>query len=68
MHWGEIVDNVSTYAYLESSRLVIVFGFWRETHPYPDDLGKIFFTKMDPDEFVATVREALDVLAPGRKT
>lgn len=61
MQWGEIVDNVSKYAYLDDD-LVIVFAFWRRTHPFPDDLGKVFVARIPPDKFVATVEEAADLL------
>ncbi|MGA3525400.1 hypothetical protein [Melissospora conviva] len=61
MQWGETVDNVSTYAYLDDD-LVIVFAFWRADHPFPDDLGKVFVARIPPEEFVATVEEAADLL------
>jgi hypothetical protein len=61
MQWGETVDNVSKYAYLEDD-LVIVFAFWRPDHPSPDDLGKVFIARIPPEEFVATVEEAADLL------
>lgn len=61
MQWGETVDNVSTYAYLDDD-LVIVFAFWRATHPFPEDLGKVFVARIPPEEFVATVEEAADLL------
>ncbi|MET7751175.1 hypothetical protein [Micromonospora sp. NPDC005367] len=61
MQWGESVDNVSTYAYLDED-LVIVFAFWRADHPIPGDLGKVFVARIPPDEFVATVEEAADLL------
>ncbi|MEV1317811.1 hypothetical protein AB0J14_17220 [Micromonospora arborensis] len=61
MQWGEIVDNVSTYAYLDRD-LVILFAFWRAGHPFPDDLGKVFVTRIPPDDFAATVEEAADLL------
>ncbi|WP_435830344.1 hypothetical protein [Micromonospora echinospora] len=61
MRWGEIVDNVSTYAYLEND-LVVVFAFWRASHPFPEDLGKVFVARIPPDEFAAIVEEAVELL------
>ncbi|WP_433268366.1 hypothetical protein ACQPWR_09110 [Micromonospora vinacea] len=61
MKWGEMVDNVSTYAYLEDD-LVIVFAFWRASHPSPEDLGKVFVARIPPDEYATTVEEAADLL------
>lgn len=61
IQWGETVDNVSTYAYLEDD-LVIVFAFWRASHPFPEDLGKVFVARIPPDEFAVTVEEAADLL------
>jgi hypothetical protein len=61
MQWSEIVDNVSMYAYLDGD-LVMVFRFWRPTHPYPEDMGKVFVARIPPDEFATTVEEAADVL------
>lgn len=62
LQWGETVDNVSIYAYMEDDHLVIVFAFWRTNHPFPQDLGKTFFTRLSPEEFAATVEEAADLL------
>ncbi|MEU7826221.1 hypothetical protein [Catellatospora sp. NPDC049133] len=61
MVWSEILDNVSKYAYLDDD-LVIVFAFWRATHPSPEDLGKVFTARIPPDEFATTVQEAADLL------
>ncbi|MGC4750471.1 hypothetical protein ACLQ28_33105 [Micromonospora sp. DT201] len=61
LQWGEILDNVPRYAYLDGD-LVLVFSFWRPTHPLPDDLGAIFVATIAPDEFVATVLAAADLL------
>ncbi|WP_422735691.1 hypothetical protein ACN263_18755 [Micromonospora sp. WMMD729] len=61
LQWGEIVDNVSRYAYLDDD-LVIVFAFWRPDHPRPDDLGTVFVARIPPEEFVATVEDAADLL------
>lgn len=61
IQWSEILDNVSKYAYLDHD-LVIVFGFWRETHPFPEDLGKVFTVRIPPDAFATTVQEAADLL------
>jgi len=62
MHWSEILDNVSTYAYLDDD-LTIIFEFWRETHPTPEDLGRVFVTRIPPDRFVAIIEEATALLA-----
>ncbi|MET8123460.1 hypothetical protein [Micromonospora sp. NPDC005189] len=62
LRWGEIVDNVSTYAYLDQHELVIVFSFWRASHPSPEDLGKIFAVRILPGTFATTVEEANDLL------
>jgi hypothetical protein len=61
MEWGETVDNVSRYAYLDGD-LVLAFAFWRPTHPFPDDLGTIFVARLPPDEFVTTVLAAAELL------
>ncbi|WP_027345694.1 hypothetical protein [Hamadaea tsunoensis] len=61
MHWGETVDNLSCYAYLDEV-LVIVFAFWRTTHPDLDDLGKIFVTKIEPEEFAVILQGAADAI------
>jgi hypothetical protein len=64
MRWSETLDNLSAYAYLDND-LVIVFQFWRASHPFPEDLGKIFVAKIPSDEFVAIVEEAADLLDAG---
>ncbi len=62
LHWGETVDNVGSYVYADGDDLVIVFGFWRATHPFPEDLGKVFVARVPSDEFVAVIEEAADLL------
>jgi hypothetical protein len=64
MRWSETLDNVSAYAYLDDD-LVIVFQFWRTSHPFPEDLGKAFLARLPPDEFVEIVEEAADLLDAG---
>ena len=64
MRWSETLDNVSAYAYLDND-LVIVFQFWRASHPFPEDLGTVFVVRIPPDEFVAIVEEAADLLDAG---
>jgi hypothetical protein len=61
MQWSETVDNVSCYAYLHTD-LVIMFAFWRATHPFPEDLGRVFVARIPPEEFVATLLSAADFL------
>jgi hypothetical protein len=55
---------VSLYAYLDDD-LVIVFQFWRASHPFPEDLGKVFVATIRPDEFAAVVGAAADLLDAG---
>jgi hypothetical protein len=62
MHWGETVDNVSSYVYLDGDDLVIVFDFWREWHRFPEDLGKVFVARIPPDEFATILEDAADLL------
>ncbi|GIH19000.1 hypothetical protein [Rugosimonospora africana] len=62
MQWGETIDNVATYAYLDNNDLVIVFAFWREDHPFPEDLGKVFVARIPPDEFAVIAEQAADLL------
>ncbi|WP_028569320.1 hypothetical protein [Salinispora tropica] len=61
MQWGETVDNVVKYAYLDED-VVIVFAFWQADHPFPDDLGRVFVARIPPEEFMAAVEEAADLL------
>jgi hypothetical protein len=62
MRWGEIVDNVSRYAYCEGNYLVIVFAFWRPNHPVPNELGTVFVVKVRSDDFVTASEGAADLL------
>lgn len=64
MRWSEIVDNVSIYAYLDDD-LVIAFEFWREDHPFPEELGKVFAARIPPEKFVAVVEDATGLLDAG---
>jgi hypothetical protein len=64
MHWGETVDNVSSYAYLDDD-LVIVFRFWRAEHPFPEDLVTIFVARIPPDDFAASLDGAADLIDAG---
>jgi hypothetical protein len=67
MRWGETIDNVSRYAYLDGD-LVLVFAFWRPTHPVPQDRGKAFVARIPLDQLVTILEDAADVLdaEPGR--
>ncbi|MGW0215606.1 hypothetical protein ACWDXH_14570 [Micromonospora chokoriensis] len=64
MQWGETLDNVSAYAYLDGD-LVIVFQFWRVSHPFPTDSGQVHVATLPPDEFAAVVKGAADLLEAG---
>ncbi|MGK5683457.1 hypothetical protein [Actinoplanes sp. URMC 104] len=55
-HWDEVLDNVETYAWLDD-RLVIAC---RIRQPIRTD---VFVARVTPGEFVATVEEALGLLA-----
>ncbi|MFI7213304.1 hypothetical protein ACIBP4_17820 [Micromonospora maritima] len=59
MRWGETVDNLSSYAYLDDA-LVLVFAFWRSDPPGREQ--RIFAVTVSPDEFTATLDGALDLL------
>lgn len=61
MQWGEIVDNVSKYAYL-GDELVLVYAFWRPSHPLPEDRGKVLVARLRPDEFAAALERAADLM------
>jgi hypothetical protein len=54
MRWSEILDNVSTYAYLDDD-LVIVFEFWGE--------AQVFAARIPSEKFVAVIDDATDLLA-----
>ncbi|BCY10639.1 hypothetical protein [Actinoplanes sp. L3-i22] len=62
LRWTEIVDNVSTYAYLDGD-VVLGFRFWRDTHPVPEELGRFFTTRIPPEEFATIVENAVDALS-----
>lgn len=62
MHWGETVDNVTSYVYLDGEDLVIVFGFRPLRHPFPEDLGKVFVARIPADEFAGVLEQAADLL------
>lgn len=57
MQWGEILDNVSRYAYLDDD-LVIVFAFWRLLDARGQGRGEVFVATLQPDEFATTVEDA----------
>lgn len=61
VQWGEIVDNVTRYAYLDDD-LVIVFAFWRAHHPVPEDQGKVFVARLRPDEFATVLEDAASLM------
>jgi hypothetical protein len=57
LRWGETVDNVSAFAYLDGD-LVIVFEFWRTTQFVAQDQAELFVARIPPDEFATIVEEA----------
>lgn len=60
LQWGEIVDNVELYAYLDDL-LVLMFQFWREPVTRVTR-RKTFVAAMQPDEFVTTVQAAIEMI------
>jgi hypothetical protein len=64
LRWSEIVDNVSAFACLDGE-LVLMFEFWRATHPVPDELGKTFVTRIRPDQFSSIAGAAAEFLDAG---
>ncbi|MEU4155484.1 hypothetical protein [Actinoplanes sp. NPDC026670] len=60
--WTEIVDNVSGYRYLDGD-LVLVFTFWRATHPVPDEVGRVLVARVSPVEFTSIVETAVAFLS-----
>ena len=54
-HWDEILDNVETYTWLDDL-LVITGQIWRPSRT------QVFVTRVSPDEFVATVEDAVEFL------
>ncbi|MFK3983436.1 hypothetical protein ACI2K4_24010 [Micromonospora sp. NPDC050397] len=61
MQWGPTVDNLSKYAYLDGD-LVLVFTFWRPTHPVPGERDRVFVATIPPADFVATIEAAVGLL------
>ncbi|SBT67149.1 hypothetical protein GA0070622_4202 [Micromonospora sediminicola] len=61
LRWGETVDNLSSYAYLDDA-LVLVFAFWRSDPAGREDRGRVFSATICPDEFTATLDAAVDLL------
>ncbi|MEV4637893.1 hypothetical protein AB0J80_11115 [Actinoplanes sp. NPDC049548] len=62
LEWGEIVDNVSRYAYRDDDNVVLVFAFWRADHPAPEDQGKVFVANLRPDALAAVLEGAADCI------
>jgi hypothetical protein len=61
LQWGETMDNVSAYAYLDGE-LVIVFEHRPTNDPADKHLGRVSAVRIPPDEFATTVKEAAAVL------
>jgi hypothetical protein len=61
LHWGETVDNVAAYAYLNGD-LMIPFTFWRADHPSPQEIGKVFLAQIPPQDLVEILEAAADFL------
>ncbi|MEV6929102.1 hypothetical protein AB0M46_32060 [Dactylosporangium sp. NPDC051485] len=61
----EIVDNTTRYAWLDGDRLVVVFAFWRPTHPEPSEIDLPFVAKLGPDDLAAALEAAADYLNDG---
>ncbi|SDZ00492.1 hypothetical protein SAMN05421684_2886 [Asanoa ishikariensis] len=56
MHWGPTTDNLTPYAYLQDGELVLVIRFWGE------ETDDVVVARIAPDQFVATVEAAADLL------
>jgi hypothetical protein len=62
LQWGEIVDNVSKYAYLDHESLVLMFALRAPTPPMPDDRGRVFVATIHVDVFSQVLDAAANLL------
>ena len=62
LHWGETVDNVTSYLWADGGDLVIAFQFWRPTHPFPEEVGRTLVARIPADEFATVLTGAADFL------
>lgn len=58
----EITDNVLGYLFRKGSSLVFTFEFWRETHPHPEDVGKVFAVELSESELLSVFEGLLKAL------
>lgn len=60
LEWDETVDNVTMFAYLEDGDVVLVFAYWRPTHPRPEELRQVFVATMNPAVLTTVLEQAAD--------
>jgi len=65
MRWGPTTDNTSAYLYWQGDGVVLTFAFWRETHPRPDELGRVFVVRLPELELVERLQQLVDALTAG---
>jgi len=58
LNWGPTTDNVSSHIFRRRADVVLTFSFWRESHPYPNELGMVFVTEMPERDLLQILHEA----------
>jgi hypothetical protein len=63
--WGPTTDNIRGHLFRSGEQLIIPFEFWRETHPVPDETGRVFVARLPQSEFVEVLEKLVLHLEAG---
>jgi hypothetical protein len=65
MNWGPTTDNLSALLFRRGPTAIITFEFWRESHPRPDELGRVFTCELAERELLRSLHQAVCLLRQG---
>lgn len=65
MHWGPTTDNVSASLFTAGDEAILTFGFWREEHPRPEQLERLFVACLPLQELADVLSQAARALRDG---
>ena len=59
---GPTTDNFTCFLFFKKNDLYVTYQFWRDTHQNKEELGKVFFAKIDKEEAIYIISETIKTL------
>ena len=65
MNWGPTTDNLLALLFRRGQDAIITVQFGRETHPRPEEIGRVFVAELSEREVLRCLHQAVCVLRSG---